>query len=97
MQRALVDNEHERRIGNQQLGVLASQIERLNELMNRDVRERQMVVAAQDDLRNVLRQIASQPQAELRLADDLRSEFRLLSRTIAAAMESRHPRSESAR
>ena len=97
MQRALVDNEHERRIGNQQLGVLASQIERLNELMNRDVRERQMVVAAQDDLRNVLRQIASQPQAELRLADDLRSEFRLLSRTIAAAMESRHPRGESAR
>lgn len=91
MQRAIVDNDRERRAGNEQLSELAAQIERLNDLINRDARDRHAAASAQDDLRNVLRQIASQPQNEVRLADELRAEFRLLSRTIAAAMEVRLP------
>ena len=89
MQRTFADNERERRKGNDQLRELAIQIERLNELLGRDARERQTAAAVQDELRSALRQLATQPQPELRLADDLRSELRLLSRTVAAALEVR--------
>lgn len=89
MQRAFAENERERSKGNDQLRELALQIERLNDLLVQDTRERQTTALAQDEMRLVLRQIAGQSQPESRLADDLRSELRLLSRTIAAALEMR--------
>jgi hypothetical protein len=42
----------------------------------------------------VLRQLANQPRNESLLTEDLRAEFRLLSRTIAAAMEMQGLRKE---
>lgn len=90
LQRSFVENERERQLGHHQLGALAQQIERLNELMSRDARDRQASAAAQDELRMVLKQIAGQSPPEARFTDELRSELRLLSRTIAAALEARH-------
>lgn len=92
MQRAIVDNERERRSGNEQLSELATQLGRLNDLLGRDTRERQAAIEVQDELKIVLRQLASQPQGESRLSDDLRAELRLLSRTIAAAVDPQRPR-----
>jgi plasmid stabilization system protein ParE len=45
----------------------------------------------QDELKAVLRQLASQPQAGT-MSEDLRSELRLLSRTIAAALDGQRAR-----
>lgn len=87
MQRAIVDNERERRGSNEQLGELSVQLGRLNEVLSREARERRAADDSQDDLKTVLRQIAAQPQGDSRLSDELRAELRLLSRTIAAAMD----------
>lgn len=92
MQRAIVENERERRGGNEQFAEIAAQLGRLNELLSRDARERQAATETQDDLRKLLRQLAAQAPAESRLSDDLRAELRLLSRTIAAAVGPREPR-----
>ncbi len=93
MQRAIVENERERRGSNEQFAEIANQLGRLNELLGRDARERQAASEVQDELKAVLRQIAAQPHGESRLSDDLRSELRLLSRTIAVAVGSgREPR-----
>ena len=92
MQRAIVENERERRGGNEQLAELANQLGRLNEVLSRDARERQAAASTQDELKGVLRQLAAQPNAETRLSDELRAELRLLSRTIAAALGAREPR-----
>lgn len=96
MQRSLVDSERDRHATAQRLGELSTQIGRLSEFLSRDARERQQASEVQDELRTVLRQIASQPAGESRLSDELRTELRLLSRTIAAAVEgprsSREPR-----
>ncbi len=89
LQRSVADNEHERQAGNHQLAALVQQIERLSDLMSRDARDRQASIAAQDELRGVLQRIAAQAHPESRLTDELRSEFRLLTRTIAAALETR--------
>ena len=93
MQRAIVENERERRGSHEQFAEVSNQLTRLNDLLSRDARERQAAAQVQDELKTVLRQIASQAPAESRLSDDLRSELRLLSRTIAAAVgERREPR-----
>ena len=93
MQRAIVENERERRGSHEQFAEVSNQLTRLNDLLSRDARERQAAAQVQDELKSVLRQIASQAPAESRLSDDLRSELRLLSRTIAAAVgERREPR-----
>jgi hypothetical protein len=94
MQRAISDNNLERQASNEYLAKLSTLIERLNELMSLDARERHTAVTAQDELRTVLRQLANQPRNESRLTEDLRAEFRLLSRTIAAAMELQGSRKE---
>lgn len=86
MQRAIVENERERRGSNEHFAGISTQLGRLNELLSRDARERQSAAEVQDELKAVLRQIAAHPQAESRLSDELRSELRLLSRTIAAAV-----------
>ena len=59
MQRAITDTEHDRRSANEQLAGLSSQLGRLNELLSRDARERQASIEVQDELRTVLRQLAS--------------------------------------
>jgi biopolymer transport protein ExbB/TolQ len=93
MQRAIVENERERRGSNEQFAEISNQLGRLNELLGRDARERQGANAVQEELKTVLRQIASHPQSESRLSDELRSELRLLSRTIAASVGAgREPR-----
>jgi hypothetical protein len=71
MQRAIVDNDRERRANVEQLAELNTQLARLAE--------------AQSELRATLRTLA---QSEGGMSDDLRSEFRLLSRTIANALGS---------
>ncbi len=92
MQRAIVESERERHGSNQQLGELGAQLGRLNDLLGRDARERQAATAVQEELRNVLRQLASQNQPTTQFSDELRGELRLLSRTIAAAMDCQRPR-----
>ncbi|MCK9538965.1 flagellar motor protein MotA [Dokdonella sp.] len=89
MQRVIVESERERHGTNQQLGELGSQLGRLADLLGRDARERQTAAEVQDELRNVLRLIASQNPPSTQLSDELRAELRLLSRTIAAAMDGR--------
>jgi len=70
MQRAIVENDRERRANNEQLAELNMQLARLSE--------------AQTELRGTLRQLAQQDGG---MSEDLRAEFRLLSRTLAAAMD----------
>ena len=92
MQRAIVENERERHGTNQQLGELGSQLGRLADLLGRDARERQAAAGVQDELKGVLRQLASQSPSAPQFTDELRSELRLLSRTIAAALDGQRPR-----
>jgi hypothetical protein len=70
MQRAIVDNDRERRANNEQLAELNTQLARLAE--------------AQTELRGTLRTLSQQ---EGGMSDDLRAEFRLLSRTLANALD----------
>ncbi len=92
MQRAIVDNERERRGTNEQLGELGTQLGRLTELLGRDARERHAAAETQEELKTVLRQLAGQGSSEARLSDELRAELRLLSRTIAAALDGQRTR-----
>ncbi|MEO8011675.1 MAG: flagellar motor protein MotA, partial [Dokdonella sp.] len=93
MQRAIVDNERERRGSNEHFAEISTQLGRLNEMLSRDARDRQAAAEVQDELKGVLRQIATHAHGESRLSDELRSEFRLLSRTIAATVQGqREPR-----
>ena len=87
MQRNMAEGEHDRHLAAQRLGELSTQMGRIAELLGRDARDRQNAAEGQDELRSVLRQLANQPSGEGRLTDELRSELRLLSRTIAAAVE----------
>lgn len=87
MQRAIVENERERRGANEQLGELNTQLARLTEILGRDARERHASAEVQEELRTALKSIASHHSGGNALSDELRSEFRLLSRTIAAAMD----------
>lgn len=87
MQRAIVEAERERHGANQQLGELGAQLGRLADLLGRDARERHATAETQDELKTVLRQLAAQKSAPAALSDDLRNELRLLSRTIAAALD----------
>ncbi|MDC8014029.1 flagellar motor protein MotA [Tahibacter soli] len=92
MQRAIVDNDRERRAANEHIGELNAQLARLTEFLGRDARERHAGVEAQEELRTVLKTLASQPNGSQQLSDDLRAEFRLLSRTIAAAIDGQQRR-----
>jgi hypothetical protein len=96
MQRAIMESERERRGSNEQLGELGSQLGRLADLLGRDARERQSAAEVQDELKTVLRQLASQAQPAAQFSDELRSELRLLSRTIAAALDGQRARPAAA-
>ena len=87
MQRALIESERERRNSSEQLGELNTQLARLTDLLGRESREMRGMSETQEELKNVLKTLAAAPHNSTRLTDDLRSEFRLLSRTIAAAVD----------
>jgi len=86
MQRALTESERERRHSSEQLGELNTQLGRLADLLGRESREIRGMAETQEELKNVLKTLASAPSGA-RLSDDLRGELRLLSRTIAAAVD----------
>ncbi len=87
MQRAIVENERERRTSNEQLGELNTQLARLTDLLSREARERHVQNETQDELKTLLRALAHSDAPIAQLSEDLRNELRLLSRTISAAMD----------
>ena len=54
-------------------------------MLGRESREIRGMSETQEELKNVLKTLAASPNDGARLSDELRSELRLLSRTIAAA------------
>lgn len=86
MQRSIGDSERERRATVDQLSELSHQLNRLSEMISRESRGLSSVSESQDDLRALLRQIAQRPNENAQFSEDLRSELRLMSRTIAAAL-----------
>jgi septal ring factor EnvC (AmiA/AmiB activator) len=87
MQRALTESERERRHASEQFGELNTQLTRLADLLGRESREIRGMAETQEELKNVLKTFATTPNAGARLSDELRGELRLLSRTIAAAVD----------
>ena len=87
MQRALTESERERRNSSEQMGELNTQLSRLTDVLGRESREIRGMSETQEELKNVLKTLAAAPDGGQRLSDDLRGEFRLLSRTIAAAVD----------
>jgi hypothetical protein len=87
MQRALTESERERRASTEQFGELNTQLGRLADLLGREMREIRGMSETQEELKNVLKSLAAQPNNGARLSDELRGELRLLSRTIAAAVD----------
>lgn len=96
MQRLVVEGERERHEGRQQLGELGQQLGRLADLLGREARERQAATDVQEELRGALRHLAAQQAPAAQFGEELRAEFRLLSRTIAAALEARDERTGTA-
>ncbi len=89
MQRALTESERERHNSSAQFVELNTQLGRLADLLGRESREIRGMAETQEELKNVLKTLASAPNAGARLSDELRGELRLLSRTIAAAVDSK--------
>jgi hypothetical protein len=87
MQRALTETERERRSSTEQLSELNTQLTRLTDVLGRESRELRGMSETQEELKNVLKTLAASPNGGARLSDELRSELRLLSRTIAAAVD----------
>lgn len=87
MQRALIESERERRNSSEQLGELNTQLSRLTDILGREQRELRGMSDSQDELKNILKTLAAAPNNNARFSDELRSELRLLSRTIAAAVD----------
>ncbi|MDD2770323.1 MAG: hypothetical protein PHT19_16495 [Methylococcus sp.] len=87
MQRALAESERERRASGDQLGELNVQLTRLADLLGRESREIRLMAETQEELRSVLKHIGTAEAPGSRLSEELRAELRLLSRTIAAAMD----------
>jgi len=87
MQRALTESERERRNVGEQFGELNTQLTRLADLLTRESREIRSMAETQEELKNVLKTLATTPNSGARLSDELRGELRLLSRTIAAAVD----------
>lgn len=89
MQRTVAESERERTATVDQLGELSHQLNRLSELISRESRGLSSLSDAQDELRGLVRQLAQRPAEGTQMSEELRSEFRLMSRTIAAALGSR--------
>ena len=91
MQRAIVDSDRERRGNAEQLSELNTQLARLSDHLGKESRGASELAQTQGELRTVLRSLAQQNEGGSRLSDELRAEFRLLSRTIAAAVDGKRP------
>lgn len=89
MQRAVVDSERERRHAGEQMGELNNQLGRLGDLLGRESRDLAAMAEDQNELRSLIRQMAQHPAQANALSEDIRAELRLLSRTIAAALNER--------
>ncbi|MEO8803694.1 MAG: flagellar motor protein MotA [Rudaea sp.] len=87
MQRAMTESDRERRNSGEQLGELNTQLARLTDLLGRESREFRSMAETQEELKNVLKTLATAPNATAQFSDELRGELRLLSRTIAAAVD----------
>jgi len=87
MQRALTESERERRASSAQFSELNTQLARMSDLLGREMREIRGMAETQEELKNVLKTLAASPNNGARLSDELRGELRLLSRTIAAAVD----------
>lgn len=94
MQRAIVDSERERRASAEQLTELNAQLGRLGELMARESRGLSELVQTQQELRATLKAMVQPPAVGHALSEELRAEFRLLTRTISAALD--HKRTTAA-
>lgn len=92
MQRAIGESERERRATVDQLSELSRQLNRLTEMISRESRGLSSVTETQEDLRTLVRQLAGRPSDSAQFSEDLRSELRLMSRTIAAALSDNHRR-----
>lgn len=88
MQRALVESERERRGNAQQMAELNDNLARLSEHLGRESRGLAELAETQGELRSTLRALAQQDSGA-RFSEELRAELRLLSRTVAAAVEGR--------
>jgi hypothetical protein len=86
MQRAIVESERERRSSAEHTTELNRHLSKLTELLARDSRVTADLAESQVELRNVLKQLA-QSNSGSSMSDELRAELRLMSRTIAAAMD----------
>ena len=89
MQRSAVESERERRVASEQLGELNTQLTRLSDLISRESRDLSALASSQDDLGGLIRHLAHQPNPNAQLSEELRAELRLMSRTIAAALDQR--------
>ena len=89
MQRALVESERERRGNAQQMAELNTHLAKLSEHLGRESRGLAELSQTQVELKNALKALAQNEDGGNRFNDELRAEFRLLSRTLAAAVESR--------
>lgn len=91
MQRAFGEHDRDRRAGAEQLSALGAQIGRLNELLAQQSRGLGELAQSQVELRQSLKALSSGGGGGGQVSEDLRAEFRLLSRTIAAAMNPKRP------
>ena len=85
MQRAMAESDRERRVQGEQFALLNEHLGRMAELMNRESRGLAELTDSQAELRQAIRALAQQG-GSAGLSEELRAEFRLLSRTIAGAM-----------
>ena len=91
MQRALTESERERRASSEQFAQLNVNLNKLADLLGREMREIRGMAETQEELKGVLKTIAAAPNSGARLSEELRGELRLLSRTIANAVDGRRP------
>ena len=89
MQRSAVESARERRVASEQLGELNTQLTRLSDLISRESRDLSALASSQDDLGGLIRHLAHQPNPNAQFSEELRAELRLMSRTIAAALDKR--------
>ena len=87
MQRAIVESERERRNNAEHTAELNRHLAKLTELLARDSRVTAELAETQGELRTVLKQLAQSGAGGGAMSDELRAELRLMSRTIAAAMD----------
>jgi hypothetical protein len=87
MQRAIVESERERRGNTEHTLELNRHLAKLTELLARDSRVTADLAETQGELRTTLKQLAQNQGGNM--SDELRAELRLMSRTIAAAMDSK--------